>query len=82
VDEGRRHLRGRDALAISRPHPTSDQEILLDPATYECLGFRNTDVGEDGERIERISARVGSGAVDRIGERREPQEVSTPRVAD
>jgi hypothetical protein len=62
-------LRGRRGLAISRPVAGADQAIILDAATHEYLGFRNTDVREDGERIERISSRLGGGVVDEIGER-------------
>jgi hypothetical protein len=62
-------LRGRRGLAISRPGAGADQAIILDAASHEYLGFRNTDVREDGEPIERISSRLAGGVVDEIGER-------------
>jgi hypothetical protein len=57
---------GRRGVAIGRP---GHQATILDAATHEYLGFTNTDVRDDGERVERVSSRVATGVVDEIGER-------------
>jgi hypothetical protein len=59
--------RGRPGLEISRPG--AGQALILDPATYEYLGFSDTDVNDDGVPVSRLSSRVAAGIVDEIGER-------------
>ncbi len=61
--------RGRRGLAISRPGPAGDQAVILDAATYEYLGLRNTGVRAGGEQVERVSTRVETGVVDAIERR-------------
>jgi len=61
---------GSPALrATARPPADPPERFPAAGTRRRVARGRHRNVGEDGQRIERISARVGSGAVDRIGER-------------
>jgi hypothetical protein len=67
--EGDTDARGRRGIGIVRDGPRFDSHIVVDAETYEYLGFRDRFVRQDGVTVDRVSALVKRGIVDRVGER-------------
>jgi hypothetical protein len=60
--------RGRPGLRIERAGDRAE-EIIVDPGSYEYLGFRDVFVTDEGVTVDRVSALVRGGVVDAIGQR-------------
>ena len=67
--EGDTDARGRRGIGIVRDGRRFDSHIIVDAETYEYLGFRDRFVRQDGVTVDRVSALVSRGIVDRVGER-------------